>query len=215
MYPVGPSWAGERENPVTTPPPVPSWMLEVQSPPAADLRASPALHRASWAPQTWVKRVVLSSSLFLSRGAVDLKAQPGVGMEWGCSHWTWGVAGNRSQWAAWNPAETHKCPSRPRLPCSSPEPSPTSRQVLPTFPSGLLGWTFATVSNTRSGAGRDVNSNFPRDGQTPSSVFSFPPHPQEISGLGFVICIMGVVADARHGPGSLLTFSLSSLDSLS
>ena len=87
--------------------------------------------------------------------------------------------------------------------------------LLPTFPSGLLGWTFATVSNTRSGAGRDVNSNFPRDGQTPSRVFSFPPHPQEISGLGFVICIMGVVADARHGPGSLLTFSLSSLDSLS
>ena len=58
---------GERENPVTIPPPVPSWMLEVPSLPAADLRASPALHRASWATQSWVERVVLGSRLFLSQ----------------------------------------------------------------------------------------------------------------------------------------------------
>lgn len=108
-----------------------------------------------------------------------------------------------------------KCPSRLWLPFRSPQPSPTSPQVLPTFPSGLLGWTFATVSSTRSRAGRDVNSIFPWDGQAPSHVFSFSPDPQEISGLGFAICRMGVVVDALHRPDSLLTFSLSSLDSLS
>lgn len=202
-------------------------MLEVPSPPAADPRASPALHRASWAPQSWVERVVLGSRLFLSQlscpegqrtpSQTVSKAQPGVGMGVVGVALT-GLGKQQERESSGQPGILLK-PSQVSLRTAAafplPQPSPTSRQVLPTFPSGLLGWTFATVSNTRSRAGRDVTSNFPWDGQTPSHVFSFSPGPQEISGLGFAICIMGVVVDARHRPGLLLMFSLSSLDSLS
>lgn len=52
----------ERGNPVIIPPPVPLRTLEVLSASTCALRAPPALHKTSWAPQSWAECLVLGFS---------------------------------------------------------------------------------------------------------------------------------------------------------